>query len=230
MSGPGGSFPRTSQASPMESPGSHGRPYRSHLHPACLPCRKRKSRCKVEVHSSSCLMCQAHGTNCSFPTSREPNLTPRNRTPRAPRSRVRDHLVSQHTSSSCSITNRSSGEENVAVDTLYSTSETFQSQCNQESQSSPISIGDTDHENPHIISPAVTSDNQVLTDYLSTTSNANCGIRLIRPKRTNGSKQVLFTIVQKRPVGLTINPSPSYTKCEIIEKLLEPWTERLIDV
>ncbi|XXH04051.1 hypothetical protein Hte_010462 [Hypoxylon texense] len=49
-------------------------------------------------------------------------------------------------------------------------------------------------------------------------------------RRTNGSKQILFTLVQKRPVGLTVSPSPSYTKCQIIEKLLEPWTERLLEV
>ncbi|KAI1767145.1 fungal-specific transcription factor domain-containing protein [Hypoxylon sp. FL1150] len=223
----------------MQSPGSHGRPYRSHLHPACLPCRKRKSRCKVEDHSKSCLMCQAHASECSFPTSREPNLTPRNRAPGAPRSQVRGRLLSQHIPSpypssarGCDeeLANRYSENENLAVDTLHDASET-QHQCdrNQESHSSPIiSIGDTDNENPHIISPVVTSDNQVLTDYLSTTSNANCGIRLIYPKRTNGSKQVLFTRVQKRPVGLTVSPSPSYTKCEIIEKLIEPWKDTLI--
>ncbi|GJC91317.1 fungal specific transcription factor [Colletotrichum higginsianum] len=43
------------------------RPYRSHLRPACLACRKRKSRCNVDRSGGTCLTCRAHGTSCEFP-------------------------------------------------------------------------------------------------------------------------------------------------------------------
>lgn len=96
--------------------------------------------------------------------------------------------------------------------------------------STALSIEDTETENSHVISPVMTSDSQVLTDYLSTMSTDGCGIRLIRPIRVGGNGRVLFTAVQKRPIGLIISPNPSYTNCQIIEKLLEPWTEQLIDL
>ncbi|KAL1892146.1 hypothetical protein Cpir12675_004654 [Ceratocystis pirilliformis] len=43
------------------------RPYRSHLRPACHQCRRRKSRCKIEVGAAVCLMCRVHNTECVFP-------------------------------------------------------------------------------------------------------------------------------------------------------------------
>ncbi|KAI2465391.1 fungal-specific transcription factor domain-containing protein [Annulohypoxylon bovei var. microspora] len=230
----------------MQSPGSGERPYRSHLRPACLPCRKRKSRCKIEPHSLSCLMCRAHGTDCVFPTKQQPNsIQGKIRGPKFP---AREQTVSGDTQRHQPRPTTSEYEgikerhlttindpEGTIIDTAWDSINNPKTHSAthhgpDESQPTPLSIEDTEHENPHIISPAMTSDSQVLTEYLSTMGSDGCGIRLIRPKQTNGSRQVLFTAVQKRPVGLTINPSPSYTNCEIIEKLVEPWTEKLIDL
>ncbi|KAJ0160675.1 putative transcriptional regulatory protein [Colletotrichum tanaceti] len=47
------------------------RPYRSHLRPACLQCRRRKSRCQQQegIASSTCQMCHVYGTDCEYPPS-----------------------------------------------------------------------------------------------------------------------------------------------------------------
>ncbi|KAI1407097.1 fungal-specific transcription factor domain-containing protein [Hypoxylon sp. FL1857] len=226
----------------MQSPSSQERPYRSHLRPACLPCRKRKSRCKIEAHSASCLMCRAHGTECLFPNNRQSDSI--RSTDRPPKHHARGQTVRRYqtspatSSQSITVDAHQTGNDSAGTtiaDTTWGENDSPRTHLGIEngqgySQETPLSIEDTENENAHIISPAMTSDSQVLTDYLSTMRGTNSyGIRLIRPKRTNG-RQVLFTSVQRRPVGLTISPNPSYTKCETIEKLLEPWSEQLIDI
>jgi hypothetical protein len=52
---------------------------------------------------------------------------------------------------------------------------------------------------------------------------------MIVPEPASCSRPVLFTEVQKRPVGVILNRSPSAEKLEIIEKLLEPHSEAVID-
>ncbi|KAI1207161.1 fungal-specific transcription factor domain-containing protein [Annulohypoxylon truncatum] len=230
----------------MQSPGSQERPYRSHIRPACLPCRKRKSRCKIETESLSCLMCRAHGTECEFPAKRQANSVQGKI--RSHNYRARERTISEDTPrrqphiTPCGHEGIADGRPTTISDPKNTIIDAAWNGINSpnvhptihhgpdESRPTPLSIEDTENENPHIISPAMTSDSQVLTDYLSTMGSGGCGIRLIRPKQTNGSRQVLFTAVQKRPVGLSISPSPSHTKCEIIEKLLGPWTEKMIDL
>ncbi|KAI0880215.1 fungal-specific transcription factor domain-containing protein [Annulohypoxylon maeteangense] len=234
----------------MQSPGSQDRPYRSHLRPACLPCRKRKSRCKIEAQSLSCLMCRAHGTECEFPTKPQSSsiqgkinkgqkVQARERTVSENAPRRPPHLtLYDHEGIADGRPAIINDPNSVVLDTPWDGMNTPKAHPTihhgpDESQQTPLSIEDTENENPHIISPAMTSDSQVLTDYLSTMGSDGCGIRLIRPQRpkqANGTRQVLFTAVQKRPVGLTISPSPSHTKCEIIEKLLGPWTEKMVDL
>lgn len=97
-------------------------------------------------------------------------------------------------------------------------------------QPTPLSVDDAEQENPHIVGPANTSDSQVLADYLSIISLSNGGVRMVRPVPASRSKAVLFATVQKRPVGMDLSSNPSRDKLYIIEKLLEPYTEQLIDL
>ncbi|OBR03418.1 Fungal specific transcription factor domain-containing protein [Colletotrichum higginsianum IMI 349063] len=57
--------------SPVTADQPTPRPYRSHLRPACLQCRRRKSRCQQQegITSSTCQMCHVYGTDCEFPPS-----------------------------------------------------------------------------------------------------------------------------------------------------------------
>lgn len=229
----------------MDSPNSKERPYRSHLRPACHPCRKRKSRCKIEAHSTSCLMCRVHGTQCLFPSKRRLDSTEGNANAR--KAHVRGQTLSGDTPRRQSLPviniNKTVDEhlatidetDSVAINTPWDENNVTESPAvhrhyHDDFPSTALSIEDTETENSHVISPVMTSDSQVLTDYLSTMSTDGCGIRLIRPIRVGGNGRVLFTAVQKRPIGLIISPNPSYTNCQIIEKLLEPWTEQLIDL
>ena len=42
------------------------RPYRSHKAPACSSCRRRKSRCTVDIAGRACLVCRLNRTACDF--------------------------------------------------------------------------------------------------------------------------------------------------------------------
>ncbi|KAF5670508.1 transcriptional regulatory [Fusarium heterosporum] len=56
------------------------------------------------------------------------------------------------------------------------------------------------------------------------------GSRIVRPVPGNRSQPVLFTMVQKRPVGLDSNRSFSEERLQLIEKILEPFADDLLDV
>ncbi|KAI8965238.1 fungal-specific transcription factor domain-containing protein [Daldinia sp. FL1419] len=231
--------------------GSWERPYRSHLRPACIPCRQRKSRCKIEAQSPLCLMCRVHGTECSFPTGSQESTARRHarskrslrsQAPQAPQDQrevVQIHSIADVSEYGGAVSGRPiaiSDEVNTTVDTSWDGNDVLET-CptiynyhhDTQSQSTPVSIGETEEEN-HIISPTMTGDSQVLADYLSTTAAGSHGMRLVRPKRTNLRRQVFFTVVQKRPLGLTLNENPSHSKYQVVEKLLEPWTGQLINL
>ncbi|OQE87612.1 hypothetical protein PENNAL_c0019G09138 [Penicillium nalgiovense] len=162
------------------------RPYRSHTKPACVPCRRRKSRCKLEPHTAACLMCRAHGTESAAQSLSRPPLV------------------------------RASPQFSIVTQA-------------QNDQDTPLSL-EAEDDNPHILGPAVTGDNHVLADYLSNISGGQ-GIREIRPVEPGSSSSpVIFTKVQKRPLGLMVNSSPALHKLQTIEKLVEPWGPHLIDI
>jgi hypothetical protein len=214
------------------------RPYRSHLRPACNPCRRRKSRCKIETHSPPCLMCRVHGTECSFPG--DGGLSTSQATPRAQRSpRQRRPLSSR--SVPCTSSPLTPGElrapANVADESAppinHSNANAWavnEANVQEICQPTPLSIDDAAQENPHIVGPANTNDSQVLADYLSIISHSNGGIRMIRPVPSSRSKPVLFASVQKRPLGMDFVSNPSREKLRIIEKLLEPCVGKLVDL
>ncbi|KAJ5234927.1 uncharacterized protein N7469_004095 [Penicillium citrinum] len=63
--------PATIQVNPsskLPSPGFNAgaRPYRSHKVRACDLCRKRKSRCTVDIPGQSCLLCRVQGADCHY--------------------------------------------------------------------------------------------------------------------------------------------------------------------
>lgn len=102
---------------------------------------------------------------------------------------------------------------------------------NNQEEESPLTLGSRDDQqlNLHIVGPAVTNDSQVLSDYLSAIPGATRSTRMIIPEPASRSRPVLFTMVQKRPVGIAVNRSPSAEKLEIIEKMLDPHIPDLID-
>ena len=59
---------QVNSSSKFPSPGFNAgaRPYRSHKVRACDLCRKRKSRCTVDIPGQSCLLCRVQGADCHY--------------------------------------------------------------------------------------------------------------------------------------------------------------------
>lgn len=229
----------------MERHTPNDRPYRSHLRPACLPCRKRKSRCQSEASSETCLMCRAHRTDCVFPSG--PSGTPGARRRRQTRSFGASSRRTTSTTDTSVLEQSSSNPEtnsllnqvsvpisNPPVGATQGSSRNGEWPPHQDSQQdeSPLALGSNDEQqhNLHIVGPAVTSDNKVLSDYLSAMPSATRGSRMVIPVPGNRSRPVLFTMVQKQPLGLDSNRRLPAEKLQVVEKFLEPFMADLLDV
>ncbi|KAI8682676.1 Zn(2)-C6 fungal-type domain-containing protein [Fusarium sp. Ph1] len=232
----------------MERHTPNDRPYRSHLRPACLPCRKRKSRCQSEASSETCLMCRAHRTDCVFPSGPSGTSgTGRRRQTRSFGASARRSTVPPSTTAASVLEQSSSNPEtnsllnqvsvpipNTPVGAAQGSSRNREWPPHQDTpqDESPLALGSNDEQqhNLHIVGPAVTSDNQVLSDYLSAMPSATRGSRMVIPVPGNRSRPVLFTMVQKQPLGLDSNRSLPAEKLQIVEKVLEPFMADLLDV
>lgn len=218
------------------------RPYRSHLRPACVACRRRKSRCQTEANSDACVTCRAHRTECFFPASPRSRASPDKSRRGRPQPRTAARTAPQPAantpepeprarltaaSGSFRLDHRAASPD----DGVSSTSRPPRQAVGVQDEESPLALGSSDdhHVNLHIVGPAVTNDSQVLSDYLSGIPEAMRGTCMVIPESAGRSRPVLFTMVQKRPLGVTVNRSPSAEKLEVIEKLLEPCTAAVID-
>lgn len=222
---------------------SGARPYRSHLRPACVPCRRRKSRCQTAGDAAVCLTCRAHQTECFFPgDSREstsPGSARRRRRVETRPSSLEPSGANPLRVAQAAASFRDSAKDNTSASVagpvpdvpprpIAGMSRTGQNYHDHEEEST-LALGSDDdqHLNLHIVGPAAT--NEVLSTYLSGIPGATRSTRLIIPEPASCSRPVLFTEVQKRPFGVKLNRSPSAEKLEIIEKLLEPHNEAVID-
>lgn len=73
-----------------------------------------------------------------------------------------------------------------------------------------------EEEGSHILGPVVTSDTQVLAGYLGAATGPD-------------NSSVMFARVRRRPVGQAPNQSVASGKCLIIERIIEPFGDELID-
>lgn len=215
-----------------------GRPYRSHLHPACFSCRKRKSRCKTKRPAEVCVMCQAHGTECIFPHPDDPRPQ-RSSWPRKQASNTRssrfmrgrnDALHRPTQSQSTRTAQRPIGSQtpaglaNPAEPPSGTTAGSYISGSKAEGFPHLIGIvAEADDDSSHIVSPAVADDNDILQSYLSATPSAQTRY-LIRTssKSDRHLGPVRFNAVPRRPLGVVANQSFAASKCELIEKYMEP--------
>ncbi|KAF9874216.1 hypothetical protein CkaCkLH20_08199 [Colletotrichum karsti] len=233
----------------VDGPFSSERPYRSHLRPACLACRKRKSRCNVDKTAPTCLTCRAHGTPCEFPPSpagssprpknawrasqarKSRDLGHRALTPPAPTFPSETTLVSQV--SSLGVPN---GPPVVHPASTSPEGGLTLGSADDRHYAEPIAGGGEDEA--HIVGPADIEDTQVLATYLSNDSSVlNRGIRTrisgTSPRQENGGsgrKPVVFTTVPKQPLGVPNDRTPAFLKCQMIEKLLEPLLPDVIEL
>ncbi|KAJ5161418.1 hypothetical protein N7492_006810 [Penicillium capsulatum] len=231
----------------MQAVGNEGRPYRSHLHPACFSCKKRKSRCRTRDSSETCMICQAHGTECIFPSpdncyeARAPTL-PRKLpasarqpvqgrpSPLSPRSQFGPHCMQQPVPAEGSPIIFDPHVSTAAVGRQVTTPRGEDSRGEGLPNLMGI-VAEAGDDSSHVISPAVADDNDILETYLSATPLARRRC-LVRPNTISNRpmRPVRFNIVPRRPLGVTANQTLAASKCEVIEKYMEPDVDEYLNM
>lgn len=246
-------FRHASRTSEMHAAVDTGRPYRSHLFPACLPCKKRKSRCRTRDSPGACIMCQAHGTDCIYPqadyqASQQRPMTSSSRrlaakvrhsstTSSSPRGQV---LLTSAPQVDSSLSHKPQGVVNpqdilttIAPTGHYNPEPSYTQILGPEETPSNLRgiVAETGENSSHIVSPAVADDSEFLESYLSTIPDAG-RTSLIRTSVTSSRpmRPVLFSTVPRRPLGVSSNQSLPTIKCEIIEKYLEPAVKDVVNL
>ncbi|KAI1109202.1 fungal-specific transcription factor domain-containing protein [Nemania sp. NC0429] len=217
-------------------PRVENRTYRSHSQPACLPCRKRKSRCKRDnADAMSCLSCKLHGNDCVFPDTSVAATRPVTSNRRAQKRLVRPGpdlppLRPRLSASPCpEHTPRDDPAQDVPM------RPTIDVPCSRDvpfaGSPAPASPGE---DESHVIGPVQSPDAQRIASYLfNDTSFSPRASRMIvaRPDQLSaGKRAVLFNAVRRRPLGHAPTQSLPASICEIVTKLLEPYCENLVDI
>lgn len=229
-----------------------GRPYRSHLHPACIPCRTRKSRCKTTHTSRSCLMCQSNGTDCVFPqaTERPRRAKGHFKTPSkrisatvfspSEASRIRNLLSPSPAASSRELQPDTTPRSGLYEPTNGEISDYHElpspSTGHHDDLMSVVidSIAKSGEGSSHVVSPAIADDDKVFQEYLSNTPYGQSG-RTVRfhPNSytsTGPSRPIVFNTIPKRGSREAEGRAQAASECASIEQTIEPYRDELINL
>lgn len=191
------------------------RPYRSHKIPACAFCRKRKSRCTIDLVDQPCLLCRMHGAQCS---------------------RAMASIIDESSSPDTSTASLKRRRKDIS----YKQSENNNTQqsrsprapaCRSASRHSPT----LDHrpvensastQSSHIIGPAMARDAQILERYMSPTYNT--AVSYARPNpygvysHDPRNPVVYMKVPRHRNMASSGNGTAGFKQFEAMEKIVEP--------
>lgn len=225
--------PATLQVNPtskLPSPGFNAgaRPYRSHKVRACDLCRKRKSRCTVDIPGQSCLLCRVQGADCHYQEEPNPDASVLSTTESKPwsggqpvepvsgRKRKRSpdrHSVSRQSTNGPSPqgTNSSSGR--------------------RESESRRKEMDDPHNESVLIVGPMVAEDAQVIEKHMPPerySLSEEPGSHPYNIYSSDPRKPVLYTTIPRRRKGMRQGVPPGENQKEILEQILGPFKHDLV--
>lgn len=224
-----------------------GRPYRSRLRPACLACKKRKTRCKIDDSSATCDMCKFHATNCVFPdlgrnsvrnaSSAEASGGSRRRNPRSSTYVEKDFGSSMDASAPRSRETaptqpqgRLSVPSGGALLSSHCPDNTLHDPSTSSSHPSRIAYTEGEDDNVHVVGPVMASDKEILEAYLSTMGQPRPLRTAIQTSSRGTIRPIQFTTVPRRPFGMNRGHNPAASNRRIIEKIIEPFETDLIQL
>ncbi len=191
---------------------------------ACFACRQRKSRCKLERGASVCLMCRSHDTKCAFPP-----LKTKVRTRGIVQLQPGQKQTSASEEQACASVQPETSQAEPALSAIGGR---FPHDVNGSGQL-PKTLDSLEDENSNqrLVGPALESDSQALSSILASNLHGRHVMRTVWTSNPSGwSAPIVFTRSRKRPVGLQSGLNPAQAKLQLIEKFLEPWLSRLIEL
>lgn len=232
------------------------RPYRSHLQPACLSCRRRKSRCRLDEGAAVCYMCHVHGSECVFPEATK-SSTPRRKRARITKTSELQGQITMEDSGHTPAIGEGIGmtpvpgppsdfSQRVQASAFWDHGLQQQQQHHAIYSSGyvptdapvpePVSNQAEDAEqSAHIVGPATTNDAQVLGGYMSGLPQGSTGSSPTWSFPNTMSfrdvrKPVVFAPIRKQPEGMKLTQTQGMYQCQVIEKLVDPYGQDLIDL
>lgn len=224
-------------SSKLPSPGFNAgaRPYRSHKVRACDLCRKRKSRCTVDIPGQSCLLCRVQGADCHYQeeagadastisnadTKPWPGAQPmepvsglkRKRSPeRSPISS--GHIPQRSSTNGPSPQGTSSSSGRRGSDTRRKAYE-----------------DDRHNESVLIVGPMVAEDAQVIEKHMPperSSLSEEPGNNPYNIFSSDPRKPVLYTTISRRRKGMRMGVPPGENQKEILEQILGPFKHDLV--
>ncbi|KAK2797562.1 hypothetical protein FQN50_009157 [Emmonsiellopsis sp. PD_5] len=210
------------------------RPYRSHKIRACDLCRKRKSRCTVDLPGESCLLCRVQGADCHYREDQSSTVRPQlygqgnhankrlHVEPQVPQKRPR----AQQSPPSFSGMSTSAGEVEASNQRSPPRDTIRRSNGHTPALEEPLG------ESVHIIGPVAAEDAQVIERFMPSESSMK------RPDTkapynvysNDPRKPILYTTVSRRRQGLRTTGIPGDNQKEIIEQILGPFKHDLVKI
>ncbi|KAK2761072.1 hypothetical protein FQN53_007769 [Emmonsiellopsis sp. PD_33] len=228
---PPNATPKETHIAPLSA---GARPYRSHKIRACDLCRKRKSRCTVDLPGESCLLCRVQGADCHYREDQSSTVKPElygqgnhaskrlHVEPQVPQKRPRVHQ------SPPSFSGMSTSAGEVEASNQRSPPRDTIRRSNGATPALEEPLG----ESVHIIGPVAAEDAQVIERFMPSESSMK------RPDTkapynvysNDPRKPILYTTVSRRRQGLRTTGIPGDNQKEIIEQILGPFKHDLVKI
>jgi len=225
--------PATIQVNPsskLPSPGFNAgaRPYRSHKVRACDLCRKRKSRCTVDIPGQSCLLCRVQGADCHYQEEQSQEASVLSTTETKP-----------WPTGPPPIEPMSGQKRKRSPDGLPSSRQSTNGPSPQGTTSSSGRRGSDarrKEEDPHnesvlIVGPMVAEDAQVIEKHMPPERSSLSEEPSSNPYNIYSSdprKPVLYTTISRRRKGMRRGVPPGENQKEILEQILGPFKHDLV--
>ncbi|KAJ5997020.1 hypothetical protein N7499_006663 [Penicillium canescens] len=223
-------------SSKLPSPGFNAgaRPYRSHKVRACDLCRKRKSRCTVDIPGQSCLLCRVQGADCHYQEEANADVSvlsaPDTKPWQGPQ--VSDALPGQKRKrspdGSTHPTQNIPARQPINGPSPHGTTS---SGGRRGSDSRRKDMDDPQNESVLIVGPMVAEDAQVIEKHMPPERASQSEEPKSHPYNIYSSdprKPVLYTTISRRRKGMRVGTPPGENQKEVLEQILGPFKHDLV--
>lgn len=230
--------PSSKLPSPVFNAGA--RPYRSHKVRACDLCRKRKSRCTVDIPGQSCLLCRVQGADCHY--QEETNIdasilsAPDQKSwsgPPPPSGTTEVEVLPGKKRKRSPDDFTQSGQNVPPRQPINGPSPhgTNSSSGRRGSDPRRKDADDPQNESVLIVGPMVAEDAQVIEKYMPPEQRSLSEEPKSQPYNIYSSdprKPVLYTTISRRRKGMRKGTPPGENQKEVLEQILGPFRHDLV--
>lgn len=192
------------------------RPYRSHKVRACDLCRKRKSRCTVDIPGQSCLTCRVQGADCHY--QEDPIQEGQVIKDSANASSGTRPVVGQRKRKK--IIERTSASLPDAVGSGGSTGKPQNRKFENPQNESVLIVG-----------PVTAEDAQVIEKFMPSERSSRSVETSKKPYNVYSNdprKPILYTTVSRWRQGVRVSSPPGENQREILEQVLGPFRHDIV--